>query len=272
MKKKLSILIALVISLFVLGYFFIVRKDSIQIPIQTQVFQIENSQNKKNENLVQTQFPLKEHLQAEKPDDSQPKSNKTSDVPFVLQAPFGNWDDPLFQDACEEASILMVDGWINNKTFTAQQAEDEIKKIVALENKMLGQHVDASAEDTAKVMKKYTGYEKIEVIKNIKLIDIKKEILNGNLVVVPTNGRKLKNPHYTAPGPLTHMIVVIDYDTSRKEFITNDSGTYKGKNYRYNENVLFNAIRDYPTGNHHERPIDENLFSEKNMIVILVAK
>jgi hypothetical protein len=36
----------------------------------------------------------------------------------------------------------------------------------------------------------------------------------------------------------------------KKEFITNDPGTKRGFHYRYNEKVLYNAIRNYPTGNH----------------------
>ncbi|KKU51956.1 MAG: hypothetical protein UX75_C0058G0008, partial [Candidatus Moranbacteria bacterium GW2011_GWE2_47_10] len=52
-----------------------------------------------------------------------------------------------------------------------------------------------------------------------------------------------------------------------KEFITNDSGTRNGEGYRYGENVLFGAVRDYPTGNHYEKPIDESVI-ERNMIVV----
>jgi hypothetical protein len=46
------------------------------------------------------------------------------------------------------------------------------------------------------------------------------------------------------------MVVIRGYDVDTKEFITNDVGTRQGENYRYPESVLFNAIRDYPTGDH----------------------
>ena len=49
----------------------------------------------------------------------------------------------------------------------------------------------------------------------------------------------------------------------KKEFITNDPGTRKGELYRYNETVLYSAIRDYPTGYHET--INK---IEKNMIVV----
>lgn len=67
-------------------------------------------------------------------------------------------------------------------------------------------------------------------------------------MVVPTNGRALGNPNFTAPGPERHMLVLIGYDPETKEFITNDPGTRQGRHYRYHEEVLFSAIRDYPTG------------------------
>jgi len=189
-------------------------------------------------------------------------------VPFVLQAPFGNWDDPLFQDACEEAAILMADGWLEGKiSFTKEQMETGIRKIADLEKKMLGGFIDTSAKDTAKILENFSGQGKVRLGENIKLEDIVGEISAGNLVIVPTDGRKLKNPFYTAPGPVTHMIVIIGYDVDKKEFITNDSGTMRGKDYRYSEAVLFGAIRDYPTGSHYVNPIDESKI-EKTMIVV----
>jgi len=77
------------------------------------------------------------------------------------------------------------------------------------------------------------------------------------------NGQKLKNPFFTPPGPLEHMIVIIGYDYQTNEFITNDSGTKHGQNYRYKENILFEALRDYPTGNH--KPIID---IQKNIIIV----
>ncbi|HBP00626.1 MAG: hypothetical protein UY41_C0027G0010 [Candidatus Moranbacteria bacterium GW2011_GWE1_49_15] len=194
--------------------------------------------------------------------------NPLLDVPFVLQAPFANWDDPLFQDACEEAAILMASGWLEGKgSFTKQQMSDEIKKIAAIEDEVLSEHIDASAQDTAEILKRYAKGGNVSVRNDATLAEIKNELFSGNLVIVPTNGRKLGNPNYTSPGPVTHMIVIVGYDGAKKEFITNDSGTRNGEGYRYGENVLFGAVRDYPTGNHYEKPIDESVI-ERNMIVV----
>jgi len=271
MKRFFLILIVIVIFLFVSGYFFIVRKNSAEAPAENiNIYvQVENSQLQKSENEIQDNAEAE--LEKNKDKNSLkvlPKSNMLAGVPFVLQAPFGNWNDPLFQDACEEAAILMADGWLKGNTYLSDQIQNEIKKIVILEEKMLGQDIDTSVKDTVRVMKEYTGHKKIEVVEGIKIDNLKDEVLSGRMVIVPTDGRKLGNPFYTSPGPVTHMLVIVGYDAVSGEFITNDSGTKMGKDYRYNEDVLFGAIRDYPTGNHHLNMFDEKLFSQKVMIVI----
>lgn len=227
---------------------------------QTQFVQEENRAKENKEKVVVQESPSPEEVVLPK--------DIILEVPFVLQAPFANWDDPLFQDACEEAAILMAKGWLEGKKdFSKEQMEKGIREIARLEEKILGGHIDASASDTARVLKEYAGYEKVDVDGEAMLDEIKKEILAGKLVIVPTNGRKLKNPFYTSPGPVTHMIVVIGYDSAKKEFVTNDSGTKRGENYRYGEDVLFEAIRDYPTGNHYIDAIDESN-PKKTMIVV----
>ena len=87
--------------------------------------------------------------------------------------------------------------------------------------------------------------------------------VSGNIVIVPANGRVIGNPYFNPPGPARHMVVIRGYDPVTKEFITNDPGTERGENYRYPEAVLYNGIRDYPTGYH--KPIVED---KKVMIVV----
>ena len=50
-------------------------------------------------------------------------------VPFTSQAPFANWDDIVFQNACEEASIIMAMRWVNNQSLTQAEANFEIATI-----------------------------------------------------------------------------------------------------------------------------------------------
>lgn len=171
-------------------------------------------------------------------------------VPFTSQAPSAKWSDDTFQNGCEEASIAMAAYWISGKPLTNEVAEQEIVALSTFERKRLGHAVDTSAADTAELFRDYYGGALPEVRYDVSALDIRRALAEGAAVIVPTNGRKLDNPNFKAPGPLTHMLVVIGYDAATKEFITNDPGTRLGKGYRYSEKVLVGAIRDYPTGRH----------------------
>jgi hypothetical protein len=174
-----------------------------------------------------------------------------SDVPFTSQAPFGNWKDPRQQDGCEEAASLIAVYWGRGLTFTKQQALDQILAIAAYEKTTYGQYTDTSAPDTvARIIKGYFNYKNAQAVNISSLADLIAPLNQGQLVIVPTNGRLLGNPNYTAPGPERHNLVIRGYNYLTHEFIANDPGTRKGENYRYSEAILFNAIRDYPTGDH----------------------
>ena len=170
------------------------------------------------------------------------------DVPFTVQAPFGGWADERQDYGCEEASILMAMHWVRDKALSAVQAEQEIIAISEFEKEQYGDFHDTSAEDTLKVMKAYFKYENAFVKYDIGIADIKAELARGNAVIVPLDGRKVGNPYYTPPGPPKHKLVIRGYDDAAQEFITNDPGTKRGEGYRYNYDVLENALVDYPTG------------------------
>ena len=102
---------------------------------------------------------------------------------------------------------------------------------------------------------------KAEVCGEIRICHrpIKKEISENHPVILPTAGRLLGNPYFRQPGPIYHMVVAIGY--SGNTIIVQDVGTRRGENYKYNENILFNAIHDW-TG------VPENINSgPKNMLV-----
>lgn len=206
-------------------------------------------------------FPVKEEILA--PESVLPKSKIIENVPFTSQAPFGDWADPKQQHGCEEASLVMAHYFLTGKKLTLEIALWEITAMADFETEKYGHFHDTSTADTLKLFKEYYGHENAFAKYDITLGDIKTEIAQGNLVIVPTNGRKLQNPNYTAPGPLLHEIIIIGYDDNTQEFITNDPGTRKGKSYRYDYVVFMNAIRDYKTG--ADEPIEEE---RKSMIVI----
>lgn len=171
-------------------------------------------------------------------------------VPFAVQAPFRNWSDPVFQNACEEASIIMAMGWINGtKSFSPVEANKQILDVVDFENKTFGYNADTDVFDVRKIFQDFFHQQNVSVNENITIEDIKTELQKGNLVITPMFGQALDNPNYTAPGPTAHMLVITGYNPATKEFIANDPGTQKGSGYRYRENVLFQAIWEYPSGN-----------------------
>ena len=169
-------------------------------------------------------------------------------VAFTVQAPFGNWSDPIFQNACEEASITMTMGWVNGvQAISPDSAKKQIWDIVKFEDKTFGYNADTDVFDVQKIFQQHFN-QNVTVRENIAISDIITELQKDNLVLVPAFGQALSNPNYTAPGPVEHMLVITGYDPATKEFITNDSGTRHGAGYRYNEKVLFNAIWEYPSG------------------------
>ncbi len=88
------------------------------------------------------------------------------------------------------------------------------------------------------------------------------ELKNGRVIIAPMNGQALKNPNFTAPGPINHMLLIRGYDPIKKTFITNDPGTRNGELYEYEENLLYSALRTYPTGYHEPNPLPQ-----KNIII-----
>lgn len=190
------------------------------------------------------------------------------EVPFTPQAPSGQWGDLVFQNACEEASLLMAAAWASSDTSLAPkpEIEEEIRAISALAEKRFGaQAYDTSIDDTAALYREHFGSDALSVMHDISLDTLRNSIREGNIVVVAANGQKLANPRYTPPGPEHHMLVIIGYDAATREFVTNDPGTKSGASYRYNEDVLFEAISDYPTGYHLPLPSP----ARKSAIVVL---
>jgi len=194
-----------------------------------------------------------------------PRARIIHDVAFISQSPFAQWNDPRQQDGCEEASILNAIHWIRGDSFISkEQALEELLALSKFSEERYGTYHDTSAADTIKFFPDYFQHDDVELRSVGTASDIVSEIRNGNLVIVPANGRRLLNPHFTAPGPEYHMLVVKGFDESTKEFITNDPGmSTRGVSYRYSYSVLFDAIADYETGQHIPR-----VMTNKNMIVV----
>lgn len=191
------------------------------------------------------------------------KDDIKQSVPFVVQAPHAQWDDERYQDACEEASLLMAHAWIENDGYISKNdAEEELEKMFAQEQILFGGATDTSVADTAQFFTEYYGHD-VYVHENITMEAMYQNLSDGAIIIAPTDGTKLGNPNFTNGGPERHMLVIIGYDQKNKEFITNDPGTRVGRGYKYKDATLYNAIRDYKTG--HKEPIES---TSKNVIII----
>lgn len=164
-------------------------------------------------------------------------------APFIVQAPFGDWNED-YKEACEEASVLIVAKFYENQNkLSEQEMKDELDEIIPWGEDYFNS-VDTNAEKTALYFTEYFGIDesRVHVVYDMTIDDIKAVLSEGYPVVVPAAGRELGNKYFRTPGPLYHMLVITGY--TRDEFITNDPGTKRGEGYRYDQEVLYNAIHD----------------------------
>ena len=168
-------------------------------------------------------------------------------IPFTSQAPSKNWGLP-YAEFCEEASSLMVASYINGWTIPSVEfAEQKMLEIKAFEEKRFGYYKDTTAEETAIILREFYNLNKVQVLYDPTVNDIKKAVADGKAVIVPAAGRLLSNPYFQSPGPIYHMLVIKGY-TKEGNFITNDPGTRNGANFIYSPSVIMNAIHDWNGG------------------------
>jgi hypothetical protein len=187
-------------------------------------------------------------------------------VPFASQAPLGDWSMP-YQEACEEASMIMVARYYKNEKLNNNIMAEEILKLVKWEGDN-GYPIDLTAGQTAEVLQEYFGL-KATLNKMVSETEIKKNLVAGNLIIVPLAGRDIGNPYYTQPGPLYHMLLIRGFD--EENFITNDPGTKRGEAYHYRYGDLLWAVHDWVGGVrefHDPRPEPDMRTGERIMIVI----
>lgn len=161
-------------------------------------------------------------------------------LPFASQAPNGNWDPP-YDEACEEASLILVNAYLNGQGMSAGEMDRQILSTVAWEADN-GYPIDVTMPQLLEIAKGKYGLSG-KVIENVTLEQIKQELRNGNPVIAPFAGRDLGNPYYSGAGPWYHVMVITGFDDSY--FYTKDVGTKRGDNYKYSHATLFAALHDW---------------------------
>lgn len=167
-------------------------------------------------------------------------------VPFTSQAPLYNWDS-LHEDACEEASILMLWYWFRGTDLPSKnEIDSEIKSLVSWEEKNnYGNSITLS--ELSQISARYFPLKGLKIKKVSNADDIKNILASGSPIIVGAAGKILPNPNFRNGGPNYHMLLIKGYD--KAGFVTNDPGTRKGENYYYRNDELFKAIHDWDAQN-----------------------
>jgi len=182
-------------------------------------------------------------------------------VPFTPQAPTANWDT-IHNEDCEEASAIMANAYYNGPAdvkLDPAYVEGQLTKLTDWEMQAFGYNLDINSEEVVKMIEANYNLQ-AEVVTNYSEDDIKQDLANNKLVLIPENGQLLGNPNYKQPGPKYHMLVIRGYTST--SIITNDSGTRNGLNYSYSYNTLYNANGEW---SHQTNSVD---LSKKNIIVV----
>ncbi|OQB05977.1 MAG: hypothetical protein BWY19_00645 [bacterium ADurb.Bin212] len=165
------------------------------------------------------------------------------EVPFFSQAPYGLWD-ALHEDACEEASFLMLNAWHENKHTVLKDEADRLISEMVEYQVVQGYQNSITLQELSEIAKNKYGLRGLQVKSVASWQEIKESIYyNNSPIIAGMAGKKLNNPNFRNGGPNYHMLLIVGYDD--KGFITNDPGTRKGEKYYYTNEVLFNALHDY---------------------------
>ncbi|OGL61970.1 hypothetical protein A3C09_01415 [Candidatus Uhrbacteria bacterium RIFCSPHIGHO2_02_FULL_47_44] len=184
-------------------------------------------------------------------------------VPFTVQAPTTDWNQP-YQDACEEASVLMVKEYYAKgpRLIDPDVATKEILAMVAFEDQLFGYNIDTTVAETALFAEEMYGLQ-AEILENPTVEQLKVRLDKGQPIIFPAAGQVLKNPYFTPPGPTYHMAVIRGY-TKNNLFIVNDPGTKRGNAYVYSFDTLMSAIHDWNAG--------ADILEGKKVVLILHPK
>lgn len=235
MRQKTQNLIRLLIPIFIIGLILVAYANKAVAPIG------EFAKERKQE-ITPAKTPEKTTEEPAKELKSEIPSSKFIKVPFLIQAPNGNWDT-IHEEACEEAALIMITHFKEGIIIgSAEDGDREILDMIKYEDEN-GYGVSITLSQLNQIAKSYFNLQTGRVETNVSIDKIKIEIAAGRPVIVPAAGKALPNPNFRNGGPIYHMLVIKGYD--KDGFYTNDPGTKKGEGFFYKYNDLFNAIHDW---------------------------
>jgi uncharacterized protein YvpB len=168
-------------------------------------------------------------------------------VPYVSEAPEGNWTGD-WVNACEEATIAMVDGFYKNKsTISILEAKTTLQRLFDEQNILYGNSKNADAKQILELITRYASF-KAKIKENPTIDELKNEIDSGRPVISLHRGFDLSNPNipFSPIKSSYHTIVLLGYDDANRQFITHDPGDDKdGENHKYSYSAFMNSLHNY---------------------------
>lgn len=165
------------------------------------------------------------------------------ELPFYTQAPYSNWDYP-WQEACEEASVLLVANVYKEMNLDLAAYNTELLRLVDWEVEYFGAYEHTTVAQTVEMIEIQYGLETV-VHENPTFEDFQKTLASGHLIIAPFAGKYLYNPNFLNGGPVYHMLVVKGYDAEKMQIVTHDVGTRNGADYVYDWSVVEYALHDW---------------------------
>lgn len=170
-----------------------------------------------------------------------PQSGVELNVPYVSQAPDGKWIAP-WDEACEEASILMVEGYYGDRNSrSTEEVKQTMQRMFAWEEKTFKKKDDTDATETKQLIETHASFG-VSIQRDPKLEDILTELRGKRPVMAMVNMLELyRDPSYSFD--TYHVMVIIGFDDKRREFIVHDPAKRDEKRYTYDR--LLTALHDF---------------------------
>lgn len=168
-------------------------------------------------------------------------------VPYVNEAPEGNWSGP-WKNGCEEAAVVMVEAFYQKKgTVLRSEAKEMMQQLFDEQDRVWGSNANSDAARTVQFIHELDLFN-ARIVEDPTVQQIKEEVAAGRPVITLHRGFELGNPNipFLATGSSYHTLVVVGYDDARGEFIVHDDGDDKaGTNRRYSYEVVMGSLHDY---------------------------
>lgn len=110
-------------------------------------------------------------------------------APFYSQAPHGDWSFP-WQEACEEASLLLAANVYGKHNWTLEEFNTEILNMVEWQEGKFGTYLDTTVAQTAQIANEYLKLETI-THENPTYEDVKKILNKGHFILMFFSGKEL---------------------------------------------------------------------------------